>query len=247
MKIFKLRLLNTLVFITFLLLGCSKDNNNPIDDTTNTTLKGSDFMSLSSGNVIAAKVSGTSTEYDSSGNITGSTSINNEDFSGTIGATTTVRNITVNPLYGNDNGLTKLIGYLYISNNEVLGFDKSSNSLASVLLPAELSVGKEWIANPQSPTNQQVKLKLVEFLNSFTNSVGKTFQNVIKVDETYNYSYTSTDYQESLKVLSTIYFAKGKGIVEVSLNDYEEIYKYDYTIWKLYKKTKATGKASLNN
>jgi len=256
MKANILSLFFVLIIASLFFAGCKKDDSNPINDS-NFSGKGSDYLPISSGKILNAKVSGSTTEYDSLGRVIAFSQISNETYNGTIGVSTFIRNMNANPIFGNDEGNSELIGYLSNNNGEIIGFDNNTNSQAAVILPAELTVGKEWVVNPQSPLNEQFKVKLVEFLNSFTNSAGKTFQNTINILVTYkdstggieNYGWYFGSWYEKKSIKGNIYLAKGIGIVGAKVNDYEYVGKSNYHNtfgdYNYYKKTKANGEVGI--
>ncbi len=241
-------LIFTFAISLFFIADCKKEDNNPVNDS-NISTTDSDYLPISSGETLNAVVSYTVTEYDESGNVTNFLQVANENYTGTIGASTLIRNMNANPLFGNDKGQNKLIGYLSKNNSEILGFDKSPNSPLAIILPAELKVGTEWVANPQSPENQQYKIKCIESLSNFTNSAGKTFKNTINVSVTYSSSKTTTNdmssstYSENID--GNIYLASGIGIVGAKLNEYEAISQFSYRIggysYTDYNKIKVEG------
>ncbi len=75
--------------------------------------------------------------------------------------------MTAYPIFGNDNNKSSFLCFLASNNDEIMGFDELQNSQIVVALPNNMSIGQEWIANPQDPTNQQYKIKLVENLKKF--------------------------------------------------------------------------------
>lgn len=232
--------------------SCSKDSSNPTDPS-NFSAKGTDYFPISSGKILSGVISGSTTVYDSLGKVTAFDQLNNQTFSGSIGASTVIRNMTANPIYFNERNSSQLGGYITNNNGEIIGFDKSFNSPTIILLPSDLKIGKEWIANPQSPVNAQIKFKLTEVLNNFTNSAGKTFQTTINILVSYKDSTGGTEYYygypykwyEKTSFNGNLYLSKGVGIVGVRLNDYEDIIKENYNSnsYRInnYKKTKANG------
>jgi hypothetical protein len=238
-----------LVFCFFLLLaqnGCKQDSSNPAEPS-NFSAKGADYLPISAGQIINARASGTATEYDSLGNVTSFSQINNQAYSGSVGPSTSIRSMNANPIFGNDKGKSRLLCYLANNNGEIDGFDNLINSQIAIALPSEITVGKEWVANPQSPANEQFKIKVIEALNSYTNSAGKSFQGVINLSVTCNNLIVDTTQYGSwyykMAVDANIYLSKGIGIAEAKLNAYEEIYKLNYFSfpYAYYRKTKANG------
>lgn len=252
----KVRYLTILFIVTlFTFYSCDK-NENPVDNN-NLSGKGSDYFPITAGKVITAKVSGTATEYDSMGVVTEFKQITNEVHNGNFGATTFIRNMNANPFFGNDDGEMKLVGYLFNNNGEIIGFGDDDNNDIIIILPSELSVGKEWVVNPQNPINEQLKLKIIESKNSFTNSAGKTFSNTINISvvfkdsisktETY-FNYTKVKF-EKVSIVGNIYIAKGVGIVGAKVVDFEaeeREYVYEFGLTRSsYKKMKATGEMGI--
>ena len=236
--------------------GCKKDDSNLVNDSSFSG-KGSDYLPISSGKILNAKVSGATTEYDSLGRVTEFSQISNETYNGTIGVTTFIRNMNANPIFGNDKGNSKLIGYLSNNNGEIIGFDNNTNSQLAIVLPNELTIGKEWVVNPQSPIGEQFKVKLVEFPNSFTHSASKTFQNTINISVTYKDStggsgsngWSFNSWYEKTSISGNIYLSKGIGIVGAKVIDYEYVGKSNYHSiyddFNYYKKTKTNGEVGI--
>ncbi len=93
----------------------------------------------------------------------------------------------------------------------------------------------EWVVNPFDPADKHQKMKCLEHLNSFTNKIGNSYSDVIKlsVELKDSVSYGSSSY-EVRKVSAVVYFAKNKGIIEASGNLFESEatiysdYRYGY-------------------
>lgn len=258
-KVLSLFFFSTVVL--FAIISCTKDDSNPLSNSNFSGI-GSDYLPLSSGHIINAMVSGSATEYDSLGRVTDFSQISNEPYNSTIGASTFLRNVNAFPIFGNNNNQSELAGYLSNNNGEIIGFDNVTNSQSVVVLPAELSAGKEWVINPNSPVNEQFKAKLIENLISFTNSAGRTFQNVIKIEISYNDLSSGTydppmngSWYEKRDIEGNIFLAKGVGIVGAIVNNYEHVEKvnvsYSFfgniTQYGYYKKIKASGEIGITN
>jgi hypothetical protein len=239
--------------------GCNKDSSNPASSSISTG-KGSDYFPISSGKILSATISGTATVYDSLGNATNLTQISNQTYNGSFGSSTIIRNMNSNPVFYYINNSSQLVGYLSNSNGDLVGFDQHSSNPIVTIIPSDISVGKEWIINPQSSPSQQVKVKIIESLNTYKNSVGITYQNVINLYITYKDSAGSTYYYDQnnyykyyTKNVSdgNIYFAKGIGFVGAKLNNYDEIKKayekYNSNIYNYYQRTKVTGEMGTTN
>ncbi len=247
-KIFHLLFIFIIALFSF--YGCKKDESNPVNNS-NFSAEGSDYLPVTSGKILNVKVSGSTTVYDSLGSVISFTQISDENYNGTIGALVFIRNMNANPIFGNDKGKSNLICYISNNNGEIVGFYKNSQNF--IILPSELTIGKEWIANPQSPVNEQIRVKLVETLNSFTNSAGKVFQNIINLSVTSIDSLGGTNYYNDgssyiwyyKKLLNgNIYLSKGIGIIGIKLNAYEETEKGNYSTlgeYNYYKRTKVNG------
>ena len=235
----------------FSFYGCKKDDSNPVDNS-NFSGKGSDYLPITSGKILNVRASGSTTTYDSLGSVTSFTQISDENFSGTTGTLVSIRNMNANPIYGNDKGKSNLICYMSDSNGEILCF--YGNSQNFIILPSELTIGTEWITNPQSNVNEQIRVKLAEALSSFTNSTGKTYQDIINLSVVFNDSVGTSEYggdgssnigYDKISFNGNIYLSKGVGIVEVKLNDFEETVKQNYHSnygdYNYYKRTKTNG------
>ena len=241
------KIFNHLVFFIFILLvfsGCKKNESNPVNDTGSST-HGSDYLPLTSSQVFNGSVSGSETVYDSLGNITDFSQISNQIYSGTFGVLSVIRGMDAIPVFANDNNHSKLVGYLSNNNGEIIGIDKNATSDLALILPDELEVGKEWIANPQSPASEQCKVKLVEFLGSFTNSAGKTYQNVINLSFTYKDSVAYYYYYHTRDIQGNLYLAKDVGVVGAKTNNYEEVEKQYSQFYSYYKRTKVVGQIGI--
>jgi len=241
------------LIFSFCTSGCNKDSSNPAS-SSNFNGKGSDYFPVSSGKILSATISGTATVYDSLGNAINFNQITNQTYSGSFGSSTTIRNMNANPIFYFVNNSSQLAGYLANSNGDLVGFDQHSSNPIVTIIPSDISVGKEWIINPQSSPSQQIKVKIIESLNTYKNSVGITYPNVINLYITYKDSVGSTYYYDQnnyykwyTKDVSdgNIYFAKGIGFVGAKLNNYEEIkkayQKYGSNIYNYYQRTKVTG------
>jgi len=233
--------------------ACQKDSDNPTS-SSNLSGKGTDYLPISSGKLLSAKVSGTTSDYDSLGNVTDFTQVNNQTYTCSIGASTVIRNMISYPIYYyNNNNRSTLGGYLSNDNDEIIGFTKSYNDPEGIILPSELTIGKEWIVNPQSPPAKQIKAKYLESFDSFTNSTGNSYKNVINIhiafiDSTNSKNYFSNGYNITyLKTIidANIYLAQGIGIIGAKLNNSEQIsktnYKWGTYTYNYYKRQITTG------
>ncbi len=247
-------------FSLFVFYGCSKDSSNPTAPS-NFSAKGAEYLPLTSGKILNAKVSITSTDYDSLGNVTNYNQINNQIYSGSIGAATLIRNVTANPIYYYDkkHNLSKLAGYLTNNSDEIIALAISQNSPNFTILPTEIKIGTEWIVDPQSSPRNQVKVKLTEVLENYTNSAGISFQNVIKLNITYKDSTGETNqwsdeywmrYQKEV-LNANIYLSKGIGIVGIKLNNFEKIIKEVYISksysYNYYYRSETNGELGITN
>ena len=246
-------ILNLFVFLFIVLLvfsGCSKNESNPVNNT-GSSAHGSDYLPLTSGQTFSGSVSGSQTVYDSAGNITDFSQINNQIYTGTFGVSSVIRGMNATPVFGNDNNHSKLVGYLASNNGEIIGIDKNASSDLALILPDELEVGKQWIANPQDPANQQCKVTLVEFIGSFTNSAGKTYQNVINLAFTYKdsvteYYYGGYYYYDTKSMQGNLYLAKGIGVVGAKTDGCEEVEGWFSQYYgNYYQKTKVVGQIGI--
>ena len=215
--------------------GCNKDENNPTEENITYT-KGSDYMPETNGDFESVLITGSFTEYDEYGNITNRIATSKEEYNIIYLPTIVKNNIVGNPVYYEDHYGIKLFGYLSSNNDAIIGID-TLTKFQAVLLPSELTIGMEWIPNSQRPLKEQVNLKLLEFLGSYTNSSGNTYKNVIKI----SFNHSSSNSGKSLEINGIVYLAKGQGSVELILSNYEEI------ILSPYKRTQVLGNAGLKN
>lgn len=257
MKVKVTNLLLTAIVSMFVFYACAKDSSNPASSTGDSAFsgKGSDYFPLSAGKTISLKVSGSSSEYDSLGNITSSSQISNQTAGCSMGPSATVKNLLSFPIIFNNKVSD---AYFAHNNDEVDVFGSEVGSLSAVILPASLSTGKEWTMFAYSFLSP-LKGKLTEALNSYTNSAGTTYQNVINVAVVYKDSlivsqtYTDGYDKEYTKIIfdANIYFAKGVGIIGARLNDLNYISKVNYKSGaytrNAYKHVKANGTCSAVN
>ncbi|MHB9011449.1 MAG: hypothetical protein ACYC49_04400 [Ignavibacteriaceae bacterium] len=230
-------LLLSIIIITVILFnfGCKNQSNNPLSPA-NFTGSGQDYFPVTSNKQVSIKVSGSATLYDSLGRVTNMQQISGQTYSGYFGTTSDFKNMNATPVYAyNNNGNSTIIGFYSNNNGEIVGTDNNPSGSIVTLLPNQLNINDVWIVNPQSPVNQQVQIKLIEALDNYTNSAGKSYSNVINLLITYNYN-DSTNYSGNgyyyysySKEAGSInlYLAKGIGIIGATLNNFEEIYKYN--------------------
>jgi hypothetical protein len=224
-----LLLINLLVI--FSIYGCL-NNNNPINNS-NFTAPASDYFPLSPSQVTNAQVSGSVTRYDSTG-VVSFLQISDKKYSLQITASTIIRGMVAHPVFEINNGRSKLAGYLSNSGNWIVGFERDTSSHTIIVLPQIFTVGKEWVINPGSPSDEQLKCKIAGAFDSYTNSVGKTYSSVVDLLVTHKDSLSFEgsfgSAYHTTSVVGNIYLAKGVGIVGATLDDYEQIYKsyFDY-------------------
>ncbi|RJQ65092.1 MAG: hypothetical protein C4517_00670 [Stygiobacter sp.] len=243
---------------SFYFYSCSKDSSSPTS-SSNFSGKAVDYFPISSGKIINMRIQAGSTVFDSLGNATNFTQINNESYSCTLGGSTVVRNMNANPLFGSYNNSSTLLGYFAILNGDIIGFSHSSSDPTATILASDLTIGKEWVANPQSPFNRQVKVKLIEALNNYTNSAGQSFNNVINLyisykdssNEYHSFSYGSEQKYSKIVVDANLYFAKGIGIVGAKLNNSDQtkkvISKFGPSRRISYRREKTSGMVGIIN
>lgn len=227
------------IFISAMLFaGCdNEDKINNEDELSSEekakmTFKGSDFMSLSTGKSMTFVAEGTSKVYDSLGILKNSSTIANEEMKLSVGVGQTVKSVFAYPLHYIKAKSSDIAAYMSVSNSSLLGLDLSSNSEPYILLPADFKIGKEWTVNPQNSSNDQVKLKLLDYLSSYSNKAGNKYSNVLKIELThtgkseYSYYYSwSPGYfyadttKETRKISGYMYYAKNEGLVEVAITN----------------------------
>jgi len=249
-----------IICVSFMVFySCQKDNGSPTSPS-NFSAKGSDYCPFNSGNIVYVKISGSSAIYDSLGNITSTTQISNQAYSGSLGTSAMVNNMLSYPVYYyNRNNSSTRAGYLTNNSGEIIGFTNSNNDPNLTLLPANLTIGMEWIVNPQSSTNEQIKGKIIEALDSYTNSTGNSYQNVINLNLSLKDSTIATNIitggydKEYERIIcdANLYFAKGIGIVGATLNNYERIQKVNYRsgtyTYNFYKRQQTNGVCGVSN
>jgi hypothetical protein len=219
-------------------LGCDKKSSTGPNDTPSAAGSGSDYFPLTGNQTLIGKATGQSVTYDSLGNVVQSQAVSQQEVKGFIGPAIVVGGMQSYPLYSfNNNGTTTTFAKSYIaqSNQSIVGFAAGTANVQFITaLPAEIKVGTTWIANPSDVPGKQVTLQVVDSKSSYTNSAGKTYSNVIKVNTAFtdSISTTTSDSTSSFtliqktKVNVDIYFAKTIGLVDVQINQFESIYKY---------------------
>jgi hypothetical protein len=240
----RLRQLLLAVLLSLLLFnwGCNKNTSTGPNDNASISGSGSDYFPLTGNQIIIGKATGQSVTYDSLGNVVESQSVSQQEEKGYIGAAVLVGGMQSYPLYSyNKDGTTTIATKTFIAQNNqaIVGFSGSS-SIAQLVtaLPAEINIGTTWIANPSDSPNKQVTLRITDSKSSYTNSTGIVYSNVIKVngvlsDSTSNVSSGSGWSYYSLnktKANVDIYYAKGVGLIDVQINQYEITQKY----WEYY-------------
>lgn len=222
-----------IIIIIFSNLGCKNQSNNPLSPS-NFTGSGQDYLPVIANKQLSIKVTASSTQYDSLGRVTDMQQIAGQTFKGYFGSMTFLKNMNATPVFGFDNNdNSHIIGYYSNSNGNILGTNNDPSGTIVTLLPNELKINDEWVANPQSPANQQIKIKLKEALDNYTNSAGNSYSNVINLSITLNYTDSTNNhingyYYSYTKQAANInlYLAKGIGIIGSTLN-FEEIIKYN--------------------
>lgn len=103
------------------------------------------------------------------------------------------------------------------------GVDWSYHHQSEELIPKNLSVGQEWAVG--GPTMCDITLQ--EHLNQFTAGDGQSYSDVLKFSANYLDSTVIIPndyyYGEVYKGKATLFFAKGIGLVEADISDYEHI------------------------
>jgi hypothetical protein len=224
--------------LLLLLGGCDKTSSTGPGDTASTG-SGSDYFPLTGNQTMTAKATGQTVAYDSLGNVMQIQAVSQQSVKGFIGSSVAVGGTQSYPLYSfSTDGTTMNATKAFVAhdNGSVVGFS-SGASLAQYItaLPADLKVGTTWVANPSDLPGRQFTLKVVDNKSSYTNSAGKTYSDVIKVKAAYSDSTVSVSSQDTSWSYTTfqktninvdICFAKGIGLVDVQVNQYESIYKY---------------------
>jgi hypothetical protein len=238
-------LLAGIIFILLGYLGCNKDSSPTSDGSTTPSGSGSDYFPLTGNQTIIGKATGQSVTYDSLGNVVESQAVSQQEVKGYIGTAILVGGMQAYPLYGfNKDGTTTTAtkSFLAQNNQAIVGFSGGTSiAQLATALPAEIKIGTTWIANPYDSPRKQVTLQITDSKSSYTNSAGKVYSDVIKVncvvsDSTSDISSGSGwyyNYSTKTKVNVDIYFAKGVGLVDVQINQYETTYKYLYN-WSGY-------------
>ena len=254
-------LLAGIIFILLCCVGCKKDSGPAANDTATLSGSGSDYFPVANNQTFIGKATGQSISYDILGNVMQSQSINQQEVKGWMGGATTVAGMQAYPLFAlNTNGTTSSSSSSFIaqSNQGILGLLGSTTIQTVTVIPAEISIGTKWIVNPSDPLHKQISLQITDSKSSYTNSTGKTYSNVIKVNgvlsdstsETWN-GWISYLIITVKKGSADLYFAKGIGLVDIQLNNYEEkeIYYYGSTsgVPAFYNRTIRSGTLGKTN
>ncbi|MBA4316774.1 MAG: hypothetical protein C0412_00080 [Flavobacterium sp.] len=223
------------IIMVISIFSCKNADDEILSGSESISGSGSEYLPISSNKILRASVTGIQTEYDESGKVTSIENASNFNVSGYIGTTDFVNGFFANQSYIVDvNNKTKFAGYIYSNQGEVLGTDGSPKGYRVTILPSDIKVGREWIINPYDNPNKQFKAKIVEGLESYTNSLNKTYKQVINVYVNYNDStiskWTGVNWSymriNKIKVDANVYLAKGVGVVGVKVNNYEDVNKY---------------------
>ncbi len=237
----KLEMMAGAILISFFALvsGCNKSSGTSPDNPP-VAGSGADYFPLSGNQTLSGKVTYQAVAFDSSGKVTGSYAITGQDVKGYVGTSVPAGDMQGYPLYGySQDGKTLMPSAVVAAeqNQSVVLFEQPGQNI--VMLPKDLSVGTEWVANPFSPPDQQLTLKITGSKSSYANSAGSTYSDVIVVNASYldsavtpsDYRYDGTDYWYSYRDTSysridaslDMYFAKGVGLVDVKVSKYDMV------------------------
>jgi len=225
-------------FIVFY-FGCNKNSSTGPDDSQ-VIGSGSDYFPLTGNQTISGEADYQYLNYDSIGNITDNQMAVNQEVKMQIGLATTVGGVQAYPLYGyKQDGKTLISSNVVVAQDSksIVAFETIGNKFT--VLPADIKLGTKWIANPFAPQIDQVTLQITDSKSSYTNSADKTYSNVLKVSIAYSdsatvpyswsynsgsdwYSCCETDFVK-IAANADIYFAKGTGIIDVRMNNFEAI------------------------
>ncbi len=231
------------VIISFSYYSCNKNKDNPVGPDNFTGIAQDYFPSLPN-KQMNLNVSGSITRYDTAGNVTEMQQLTNQEYKSYFSETKIFRNLNAIPYFFIDgHGNSQLVGYYANDNGNILIISKNPTGHIFTLLPNELKINDEWtITSPLISTKSQIHFKLAETLNSYTNSAGKSYQNVVTLlitfnDSTSNYAdYGGGNYYTSYtkqKYNINLYLAKDIGVIEAKINNFEFINR-QYTYYTYY-------------
>lgn len=226
------------ILLVLFVSGCNKSSGTSTD-SSQASGSGADYFPLSGNQTLSGKVTYQVVAYDSTGQVTGSYAVTGQDMKGYIGAPVTSGNIQGYPLYGYaQDGKTLMPSEVTaVQQNQSVVFVAQPGQNIT-MLPKDLSVGTEWVANPFSPPDEQLTLKITEVKPSYVNSAGSTYSDVIVVSASFSdslvtpndyrydggssywYSYHDTTFVEIVAGVE-LYFARGIGLVEATLSHYD--------------------------
>ncbi len=252
-KIYKMAVSGILISFLLVNFGCKK-NSSTGNDNSQISGNGSDYFPLTGNEIYAGRATYQFTTYDSTGKPVENQTAAGQEVKGYTGNAQIAAGLQVYPLYyyGKDTITSESAGIALAQSNQSLiamevwtswtGQLTTSGQFVT-LLPADIAMGTQWVANPSSPLREQVTLKITESKSTYTNSAGETYSNVIGVSASYSDSTTSSDSNSwydyagnywsshsaeftSLKSNGEVYFAKGVGIVDVKINQLESVDKW---------------------
>ncbi len=227
-------------FLSFLLFAsCSNNSSTGSNNNTNsgTAINGGAYVSLSDNLQILSHIKGNVTSYDDSGNVDRVDGYD-RDFQGMFGSQQVYRGLIGRPVSwlnsnSQEQGTTALVGST-ADTGEVYGFNifYQNSSQMAIILPQNLIVGQTW--EPCAAVEPiQCLLTLKQRMNTYTNTGGTTYSDVLQVYATYLDSSgggSAGDYRVVKTVgAANLYFARGLGIVEGDIINYEELDSSNFT------------------
>ncbi|HET6401239.1 MAG TPA: hypothetical protein VFH95_07545 [Candidatus Kapabacteria bacterium] len=234
-------------FLAFLLFASCSNNTTPGSNNNNSngsTIYGANYFPLTDNTALPGHISGTITHLDTNGNVTGTDEID-QDYNASIGFVETHDGQNVHPIYGSDGGSP--VAYGGILDSEVFAMNHYINSGAATILPQSMRIGQSWTPYPQMRMSCQARL--VQRLSQFTNKGGTSYSDVLQVSVTYLDSLRDSEqtnfgpyiYEKKYSANADLYFAKGIGLVEADVHNYEYYFIEEYYYFYGFEHETATG------
>jgi hypothetical protein len=227
--------MKTLCFFTVSILlvnfGCS-NNSGPGANGNNsigtTTYDAGPYLAFSDNETFTGHLKGTINYLDTAGKVTETDQIDQHS-SETIGALSNHDGVEGRAIYYFPSGFQRLIGYIgyatdtsNVMGSRQVGYYGGYES--EEIIPQNLTIGEEWAIG--GPTACDITLQ--DHLNQYTASDGKSYSDVLKFTTNYLDS-GSYYYADVYKGHGILFFARGVGLVEADIPNYEHLqYGWNY-------------------